>query len=154
MGTCICNICSIIASLSLRELFSSTNAIGPAMVDVPQGTSASSRYLTFEQVIAARSRTFLQNRDTVNAGTGENNRNLGVAVMDNTWGSGEPVASDKLYHIRAVRFAIDTDDSSDPPTINAAFTQSIPASIQPMAIEIADVPFLGYMTTLRRSLDV
>jgi hypothetical protein len=136
------------------DLFSSTNNLGPSMVDVPQNSPQPSRYLTFEQVIAARSRTFLQNRDTVNAGSGDNNRDLGINVMDNTWGSGEPVASTKLFHIRAVRFSIDTDDSADPPTITSTFVQSIPASIQPMAIEISDVPFLGYMTTLRRSLDV
>tara|TARA_B100000029_G_scaffold204460_1_gene202399 strand:+ start:303 stop:1064 length:762 start_codon:yes stop_codon:yes gene_type:complete len=135
-----------------NELFSSTNEIGPAMVDVPQGASTPSRYLTFEQVIAARSRVFMQNRETVNAALNEDYaRNLGVVIHDMTWGSGEPFACEKLFHVRAVRFFIDTSAEDE---IDQDFVQSIPASIQPMAVQVADVPFLGYMTTLRRSLDV
>lgn len=132
------------------ELFSTTADLPPAMIDQLNAPGSITRYLNFEQVVCARSRQFQANRDTDN-GAIVYPQNLCVKVNDQVWGSGEPIAADKLYHIRAVRFFNDTDASGD---FISTFFQVIPPAIIPLAVEVADLPFLAQMTNVRRSLDV
>jgi len=135
------------------ELFATTADLPPAMVDQLQTTPAlggGERYLNFEQVVAARSRQFQGNRDTGNESS-DYPQYLNIKVFDQVWGSGEPIAGDKLYHIRAVRFYADTDSNAD---FLTTFFQVIPPAIIPFSVEVAELPFLAQMTNVRRSLDV
>lgn len=136
-----------------NELFSSSGGeLGPGFLDVPQASASLANYLTTEQVIAGRSRVFQTNRDTGNAGqTTDYVKDFAVKVMDQVWGSGEPVASDTIHHIRAVRFYTDSNGGYAP-TPDSYMV--IPASNQPMMIEVAEPEFLSYYTMLRRNLDV
>lgn len=135
------------------ELFSTSGGeLGPSFLDVPQGTASLANYLTTEQVIAGRSRVFQSNRDTGNAGqTADFVKDFAVKIMDQVWGSGEPIASDVIHHVRAVRFYTDSGASYTP---EPGSYMVIPASNQPMMVEIAEPNFLSYYTMLRRNLDV
>ena len=137
----------------LSELFSTSGGeLGPGFLDVPQGIASLANYFTTEQVIAGRSRVFQSNRDTSNGGqTSDFVKDFSVKIMDQVWGSGEPIASDVIHHVRAVRFFTDSDTGFDPTT---GSYMVIPASNQPMMVEVAEPNFLSYYTMLRRNLDV
>jgi len=137
--------------------------LGPAFLMSLMG--GRTPYKDFEQVVAARSRIFMGD-------------NLGLAsaeiadidptvrqqparrVHDVTWGSGEPIASQDLYHVRIciTRCGIDITGGADPSEWvfwDADSAQPwycwVPPSIQPM-LAITDKPsFLSRMTMERRS---
>jgi len=132
-------------------LFRQNGQIGPSMEGWDSATQPN-RYLDFEQVIAARSRVWSDDLSLINKGVGTwPVLNYLRKVHDCTWGSGEPIGNDIVYHIRAVRFYYDTDGSKDP-VGNAQVW--IPASIQPM-LAIVDKPKeIAYLAMKQRSLDV
>ena len=120
-------------------------------------------YLDFEQVIAARSRVWGPSAaplDYSNMTVATTVPNLNPEVRqqfdplmhDNVWGSGEPIASLDLHHVRLYISNIDTDNDG---TIGLEFCYcTMPPSIQPMRVEIVKPDFLSKMTMVRRSLDV
>jgi len=141
----------------MNELFSSSGpSLGPGFLDVPQGSASLSRYLDYEQVIAGRSREFVEpGRDTNSLGANPIIRYS--KINDQTWGMGSPVASDTIHHIRAVRLFLDTGASGNPPDADGAYKGYyfvLPGSMQPMMTQVADPDFLSYYTMLRRNLDV
>jgi hypothetical protein len=117
-------------------------------------------YLDFEQVVAARSRVWGPSAAPLNYESKGAPPSLNPAVRqqfdplmhDNIWGSGEPIASLDLHHVRLFISNIDTaaDEEID---INFTFC-SMPPSNQPMRVEIVKPDFLSKMTMVRRSLDV
>ena len=146
----------------LNELFSSSGpSLAPGFLDVPQGTASISRYLDYEQVIAGRSRQFqVPQKDTSSLPVGSGcPKVLQVKVNDQTWGMGSPVASDRIFHVRAVRLYLDTQADGQPlaadkPNGVCGYFQCIPGSMQPMLTTVAEPNFLSYYTMLRRNLDV
>lgn len=144
----------------LNELFSSSGAsLAPGFLDVPQGSASISRYLDYEQVVAGRSRQFqVAGKDTQSLPIGIGcPKVLAVKINDQTWGMGSSVASDRIFHVRAIRMYIDTDGSGVPPSAGGGtcgYYQVIPGSMQPMLTTVAEPDFLSYYTMLRRNLDV
>jgi hypothetical protein len=133
------------------KLFRNNYQFGPAM-EGQDAAANDNRYLDFEQVIAARSRVWVDDGSLLQKGAGSwPVFNFLRKVHDCQWGSGEPIGNDILYHVRAVRFYYDTDANGDP-TGNAQVF--IPASIQPM-LTIVDKPKdIAYLAMKQRSLDV
>lgn len=122
-------------------------------------------YKDFEQIIAARSRVWGPSAApfdyNLELGPATKVPQLNAAVRqqfdpimhDNIWGSGEPIASLDLHHVRLYITNIDTDNGTE--TIGADFCFcTMPPSIQPMRVEIIKPEFLSKMTMVRRSLDV
>lgn len=141
----------------LNELFSSSGpSLGPGFLDVPQGSTSISRYLDYEQVIAGRSRQFQQpGKDTGSTPLGSGcDKILAAKINDSTWGMGSAIASDRIFHVRAIRMYIDTDETGRPYNQGCGYYQVIPASMQPMLTTVAEPDFLSYYTMLRRNLDV
>lgn len=143
----------------MNELFSSSGpGLAPGFLDVPQGAGSISRYFDYEQVIAGRSREFVEpGKDTSSLGTSPVVRY--TKINDQTWGMGSPVASNTIHHIRAIRLYIDTGSSGLPapagtPTGYNGFYIGLPSSMQPMLTTVAEPDFLSYYTMLRRNLDV
>ena len=140
----------------------SNEQYGPSFMGCAQVTSQA-MYLDFEQVVAARSRVWGPSAaplDYSNMTEATVVPNLNPAVRqqfdplmhDNTWGSGEPIASLDLHHVRLYISNIDTDADT---TIGADFCFcSMPPSNQPMVVDIIKPDFLSKMTMVRRSLDV
>ena len=143
------------------------NPYGPGMLGwEPHGGDSST--MDFEQVIAARSRTWGPNLSNLfGYGSSESEvtqpniavrLQFGMLAHDNVWGSGEPIASTYLYHTRVYITNLDADAYSSPPQnsdvpANGTFC-SFPSSIQPM-LAVLDTPnFITRMTYKRRSLDV
>jgi len=133
---------------------------GPAMEGNAQIT-LQGPYMDWEQVIAARSRVWgpsaipLQYNEkgvplTISPYV---RQQFPVLMHDNTWGSGEPIASLDLYHVRVYIAAIDTKGDGTISTMTGTFC-NMPSSIQPMAVEIAKPDFLSRMTMERRSKGV
>ena len=135
------------------QLFQTDVQIGPAMEGAnTTATTANERYLDFEQVIAARSRVWSDDSGLLNKGLGTwPTFNYLRKVHDCTWGSGEPVGSDIVYHVRAVRFFYDTDNQGNPVNDAQVF---IPASIQPMLTLVDKPADIAYLAMKQRSLDV
>ena len=140
---------------------------GPGMLGEAPGGGTSST-MDFEQVVAARSRTWGANLSNLfGYGSTESevafpNINVrlqfGNLVHDNIWGSGEPIASTYLYHTRIYITNLDADAYSTPPQQsdvppNGSFC-TFPSSIQPMLAVIDKPNFITRMTYKRRSLDV
>jgi len=147
----------------------SNNPFGPGMLGPAQSVgSRASSTMDFEQVVAARSRTWGPNLSNL-FGYGstdpeidEPNINVrlqfGNLVHDNIWGSGEPIASTYLYHTRIYITNLDADAYTTPPVnsdvpVNGTFA-TFPSSIQPMLAVIDKPNFITRMTYKRRSLDV
>lgn len=132
---------------------------GPAFMGNAQ-IGAQAMYLDFEQVVAARSRVWGPSAAPLNYEAKGNIPTLNPAVRqqfdplmhDNIWGSGEPIASLDLHHVRLYISNIDTasDNEID---INFTFC-TMPPSLQPMRVEVVKPDFLSKMTMVRRSLDV
>ena len=117
-------------------------------------------YLDFEQVVAARSRLWgpaaapldYDARGKVPSINANVRKQFDPIMHDNIWGSGEPIASLDLHHVRIYITNIDTGADSE---IDHEFCFcSMPPSIQPMVVEIVKPDFLSKMTMVRRSLDV
>ena len=158
-----------LTSTEFNELVgkNSNAPFGPGMLGEAPGGATSST-MDFEQVVAARSRTWGANLSNLfGYGSTESevtqpNINVrlqfGNLVHDNVWGSGEPIASTYLYHTRIYITNLDADAYSTPPTgsdvpPNGTFC-TFPSSIQPM-LAVTDKPnFITRMTYKRRSLDV
>ncbi len=144
----------------LNELFSSSGpSLAPGFLDVPQGSASISRYLDYEQVVAGRSRIFQAvGKDTQSLPIGSAAAKVfAVKINDQTWGMGSAVASDRIFHVRAIRMYIDTTADGEPVTPGggtAGYYQVIPGSMQPMLTNVAEPDFLSYYTLLRRNLDV
>lgn len=154
---------------AFREIVgrNSNNRFGPGMLDASPGAATSST-MDFEQIVAARSRTWGPNLSNLfgygstSAEITEPNINVrlqfGNLVHDNVWGSGEPIASSTLYHTRIYITNLDMNAMSSPPQqsdlpANGTFC-TFPSSIQPMLV-VTDKPnFITRMTYKRRSLDV
>lgn len=135
-----------------NRLFQLNTQIGPAMEGVDTVGPSPNAYLDFEQVIAARSRVWSDDTGLINKGIGSwPTLNYLRKVHDCTWGSGEPVGNDIVYHIRAVRFYVDTDSNNDPTGTQQMF---IPASIQPMLTLVDKPAEIAYLAMKQRSLDV
>jgi len=145
----------------------SNNRFGPGMLDASPGQAVSST-MDFEQVVAARSRTWGPNLSNLfGYGSTESEveqPNINVRLQfgnlahDNVWGSGEPIASTYLYHTRVYITNLDADGYSSPPQAgdvpaNGTFC-TFPSSIQPMLAVIDKPNFITRMTYKRRSLDV
>jgi len=142
---------------------------GPGMLGASPTATETSSTMDFEQVVAARSRTWGANLSnlfgygtTDTDGPAFPNINVrlqfGTLVHDNVWGSGEPIASTYLYHTRIYITNLDANAYSSPPEngdlpANGTFC-TFPSSIQPM-LAVTDKPnFITRMTYKRRSLDV
>jgi len=148
--------------LRLLAGVNSNEQYGPAFMGNAQ-VPGQAMYLDFEQVIAARSRVWGPSAAPINyppygaaivAPTVNANvrKQFDPLMHDNVWGSGEPIASLDLHHVRLFISNIDTDGDT---TIGADFCFcSMPPSIQPMMVEIVKPDFLSKMTMVRRSLDV
>jgi len=137
--------------------------LGPAFLSSYMG--GQTPYKDFEQVVAARSRIFMG--DNLGLSSAEI-ADIDVQVReqparrvhDVTWGSGEPIASQDLYHVRIciTRCGIDVTGGADPSewvfwdlSSGQPWYCWVPPSIQPM-LAIADKPsFLSRMTMERRS---
>ena len=143
------------------------NPFGPGMLG-ERVLGGKSSTMDFEQVVAARSRTWGANLSNL-FGWGSSEPEItqpniavrlqfGNLVHDCIWGSGEPVASTYLYHTRIYITNLDADAYSSPPQnsdipANGTFC-TMPSSIQPM-LAVTDKPnFISRMTYKRRSLDV
>jgi len=140
---------------------------GPGMLGEATVGGGSST-MDFEQVVAARSRTWGANLSNL-FGYGSTESEVefpnsvvrlqfGNLVHDNIWGSGEPIASTYLYHTRIYITNLDANAYSDPPRdadipANATFC-TFPSSIQPMLAVLDKPNFITRMTYKRRSLDV
>jgi len=140
--------------------------LGPAFLPPAEGENENYiPYKDFEQVVAARSRVWLG--DNLGLTQAE------IAVIEPTvreqparrvhdvyWGSGDPIASQDLYHVRLciTRCGIDYSGSPDPAEwvfwdLDATdfWFCWVPPSIQPMLV-VKDKPsFLARMTMERRS---
>lgn len=133
---------------------------GPAMQGNAQVTGQAP-YLDWEQVIAARSRVWgpssapiQYNEKGVPFTISTDVRQQFCPLMhDNTWGSGEPIATLDLYHVRIYIAGIDTKSGNVISDQTGTFC-TMPSSIQPMAVEIAKPDFLSRMTMERRSKGV
>jgi len=130
---------------------------GPSMEGNAQVTSQMP-FLDWEMVVAARSRVwgpsaipFDYNQKGVIPTISPYVRQQFCPLMhDNTWGSGEPIASLDLYHVRIYIAGIDTGLGGTISDTTGTFC-TMPSSIQPMAVEIVKPSFLARMTMERRS---
>ena len=146
---------------------------GPSMLGNAQiGTQ--SMYMDWEQVVAARSRVWFPAGKLFDwhghidhqAAEGEINQavrqQFGALVHDNTWGSGEPIGTLDLYHMRVMITNIDTGSdglpSGDPDSVLGVPTSgwfcTIPSSNQPMLINRVKPDFIARMNIERRSKSV
>jgi hypothetical protein len=140
--------------------------LGPAFLPPAEGDNENYiPYKDFEQVVAARSRVWL--------GDSLGLTQADIAVIDPTvreqparrvhdvyWGSGDPIASQDLYHVRIciTRCGIDYSSSPDPAewefwdlSASDPWYCWVPPSIQPMLV-VKDKPsFIARMTMERRS---
>jgi len=135
---------------------------GPSFMGNAQVTGQG-MYLDFEQVIAGRSRIWGPSaapldyikdpaRSFIPIISGDVRQQFDPLMHDNIWGSGEPIASLDLHHVRLYISNIDTKSGN---TIDTNFTFcTMPPSIQPMVVDIVKPDFLSKMTMVRRSLDV
>ena len=138
---------------------------GPAFMGNAQIPSQA-MYKDFEQIIAARSRVWGPAAAPLGSCGGQNGnapsgmpqiapevrQQFDPLMHDNIWGSGEPIASLDLHHVRLYITNIDTDTDE---SIGADFCFcTMPPSLQPMRVEIIKPDFLSKMTMVRRSLDV
>jgi hypothetical protein len=144
----------------------SNEQLGPAFLRPAMGSSTGyTPYKDFEQVVAARSRIFMgDNLGLTSAEIADIEPAVreqpARRVHDVTWGSGEPIASQDLYHVRIciTRCGVNVTGGADPTEFvlwdaDAASPWYcwVPPSIQPM-LAIADKPsFLSRMTMERRS---
>jgi len=147
------------AQLELFAGVTDNEQYGPAFMGNAQ-VPVQGMYLDFEQVVAARSRVWGPSASPLNYDSRGSAPSLNAAVRqqfdplmhDNVWGSGEPIASLDLHHVRLYITNIDTAADNE---IDNNFTFcTMPPSIQPMRVEIVKPDFLSKMTMVRRSLDV
>lgn len=140
--------------------------LGPAFLPPAEGSNEGYiPYKDFEQVVAARSRIWLG--DSLGLTLAE------IAVIEPTvreqparkihdvyWGSGDPIASQDLYHVRIciTRCGINYSGSPDPAEWEFWDLASddiwycwVPPSIQPMLVVKDKPPFIARMTMERRS---
>lgn len=137
--------------------------LGPAFLMSVMG--GRTPYKDFEQVVAARSRIFMgDNLGLTSAEIADIRPSVrqqpARRVHDVTWGSGEPIASQDLYHVRIciTRCGINVTGGQSPEewvfwdaSADSPWYTWVPPSIQPM-LAIADKPsFLSRMTMERRS---
>jgi len=150
------------AQLDLFAGRANNEQYGPAMMGNAQIT-AQAMYLDFEQVIAARSRVWGPSAapfnyppygapPTVPTLNPNVRQQFDPLMHDNIWGSGEPIASLDLHHVRLYISNIDTD--GDEEIGNDFCFCTMPPSLQPMRVEVVKPDFLSKMTMVRRSLDV
>ena len=131
---------------------------GPSMEANAQ-VPADMPYKDWEMVVAARSRVWAPLMAPLDYGgfKGQSQalsayarQQFDVLTHDNTWGSGEPIASLDLYHVRLYITCIDTKAPSLINDLTGTYCQ-MPSSLQPMAVQIAKPDFLSRMTMERRS---
>jgi hypothetical protein len=145
--------------------FFANEQLGPAFLRPAMGSSTGYiPYKDFEQIVAARSRIFMgDNLGLSSAEIADIDASVreqpARRVHDVTWGSGEPIASQDLYHVRIciTRCGVDaTGASPEEYTFKDLASDQpwycwVPPSIQPM-LAISDKPsFLARMTMERRS---
>jgi len=140
--------------------------LGPAFLPPAEGDNENYiPYKDFEQVVAARSRIWLG--DTLGLTMSEITQIIPQVrqqparrLHDVYWGSGDPIASQDLYHVRLciTRCGIDTTGGQDPAEwvfwdndpLSPWFCW-VPPSIQPMLV-VKDKPsFIARITMERRS---
>jgi len=150
------------AQLDLFAGVTNNEQYGPSFMGNAQVT-AQGMYMDFEQVIAARSRIWGPSaapldyikdpaRSFAPIISAEVRQQFDPLMHDNIWGSGEPIASLDLHHVRLYISNIDTNAAK---TIDTNFTFcTMPPSLQPMRVEVVKPDFLSKMTMVRRSLDV
>jgi len=161
-----CEIHDIWSTVALTddqlELFAgvtNNEQYGPSFMGNAQ-IPAQGMYLDFEQVIAGRSRVWgpsaaplnYDSRGSPPTISGNVRQQFDPLMHDNIWGSGEPIASLDLHHVRLYISNIDT--AADQEIDNNFTFCTMPPSIQPMVVEIVKPDFLSKMTMVRRSLDV
>jgi len=130
---------------------------GPAMEGNAQVTSQMP-YLDWEMVVAARSRVWgpssipfdYNQKGTIPTLSPAVRQQFCPLMHDNTWGSGEPIGTLDIHHVRIYIAGIDTDIGGAISATTGTFC-TMPSSIQPMAVEIAKPSFLARMTIERRS---
>jgi len=144
----------------------SNEQLGPAFLSPAEGGNLGYvPYKDFEQVIAARSRVWLG--DTLGLTTAEISQieptvreQPARRLHDVTWGSGDPIASLDLYHVRLciTRCGIDITSGADPVEWSMWDDDAtnpwycwVPPSIQPMLVMKDKPSFLARMTMERRS---
>jgi len=140
--------------------------LGPAFLPPAEGDNENYiPYKDFEQVVAARSRVWLGDNLGMTAAEIAQIEPIvreqpARRLHDVYWGSGDPIASQDLYHVRIciTRCGINTTGSPDPiewvmwdADSNNPWYCWVPPSIQPMLV-IKDKPsFIARMTMERRS---
>ena len=124
-----------------------------------------SDYRDTEQIVACRSRKwladlsgFLERDFTIGGTAGTMNAQVAQIPMrnifDSSWGSGDAVASNYLYHVRIMISTIDrTNDYNGFPASSGAtgWFIAIPPSIQYLTADVEKPSFLEQMTMIRRS---
>jgi len=140
--------------------------LGPAFSTPAEGDSGGYiPYKDFEQVIAARSRIWVgDNMGLTSAELADIEPTVreqpARRLHDVYWGSGDPIASLDLYHVRLciTRCGTNYSTSADPAewqfwdlSASNPWYCWVPPSIQPMLVTKDKPPFLARMTMERRS---
>lgn len=132
---------------------------GYAFTEVLSGSGdAQAPFMDWEQIIAARSRTFAPTSPVVALVAGPTGMEVDPAARktyvaklhDNQWGSMEPIACLDLYHCRLMISNIDTESVEVIEDETSTFCD-IPPSIQPMIVDVVKPNFITRLTYERRS---
>jgi hypothetical protein len=134
---------------------------GPAMegyaFTVASAANAQPPFMDWEQIVAARSRTWAPTQSIQYVGGAEGlladvavRKTFVAKLHDNQWGSMEPIACLDLYHCRLMISNMDTESPETIEVETAPFCD-IPPSLQPMIVDVVKPNFITRMTYERRS---